>query len=103
MRFGLGGSLSKRGGMMPPRLLRICLRLAMEEANVLGQYVMQMVDADRVVDPVGSMWNEVRVDRSGRRAIFPTQVSVVAGDVCGPGHCLQNEVRVDRSCRRAMS
>src|SRR5215472_8934259 len=105
MRFGPGGSLSKRGGLRPPRLLCLCLLLdlAMEEANVLDQCVMQMVDADRVVDPVASMWNDVRVDRSCRRVIFPTHGSVVAGDVCGPGHCVQNEVHVDRSCRRAIS
>src|SRR6516225_8495236 len=96
MRFGLGGSLSKRGGKRPPRLLRLCLclDLAMEVADGLGLCVMQMVDADRVVDPVASRWNEVHIDRC-----------VVAGDVCGPGHGLQkpDEVHVDRSWRRAIS
>ena len=76
----------------------------MEQANVVGQCVMQRVaDTASLVDPVASMWNEVRVDHSCRRANFPTHGSVVAGDVCGPGHGLQNEVRVDRSCCRAIS
>src|SRR5262249_10163017 len=84
--------------------LCLCLRvgLAMEETDVVGQCVMQMVDTDSLVDPVASMWNEVRVDRSCRRAIFPTRGSAVAADACTPGHCLQNELRVARSCRRAI-
>jgi hypothetical protein len=99
--------------------------------------MQMVADTDSLVDPVASMWNEVHidrcvvagdvcgprhglqkpdevsmcnglhVDRSHRRAIFPTHLSVVALSVVAlnvgtdslgdPVVSMWNEVRVDRS------